>query len=114
MEAHEPQKLLFVCAQNKIRSLTAERIFVKSEKYQVRSRGVAPAARIRLNERDLGWADVVFVMEKEHKNRIVKTFREASAGKEIICLFIEDIYVYMQPALIEELRCKLAPHVELP
>ncbi len=114
MEVHESQKLLFVCAQNKIRSLTAERLFANSQKYQVRSRGVAREARIRLNERDLGWADVVFVMEKEHKNRIVKKFGEAIAGKKIICLFIEDIYVYMQPALIDKLRSKLAPYVTVP
>lgn len=112
--APHPQKLLFVCAQNKIRSLTAERLFAKSQTYQVRSRGVAPVARIRLTERDLAWADIVFVMEKEHKGRIMRKFGQTARDKRIVVLFIEDIYIRMQRELIEELRRKLGPYVELP
>ena len=109
-----PTKVLFVCAQNKIRSLTAERMFAGSQKYQVRSRGVGNDARVKLTAGDLGWADLIFVMEKNHKNRIMKSFREEAAGKRIICLFIEDIYDPMEESLIAELRRKLAPHLLLP
>jgi predicted protein tyrosine phosphatase len=109
-----PQKLLFICAQNKIRSVTAERMFAGSLLYQVRSRGIGNDARVKLTEGDLGWADVVFVMEKNHKNRIGKKFSEKIRGKKIICLFIEDIYEPMELSLIDELRRKLAPHVLLP
>jgi predicted protein tyrosine phosphatase len=109
-----PTKVLFVCAQNKIRSLTAEKMFAGSQKYQVRSRGVANDARVRLTAGDLGWADLIFVMEKNHKNRIMKSFREDAVGKKIICLFIEDIYEPMEDSLIAELRRKLAPHLLLP
>ncbi len=108
------KKLLFVCAQNKIRSLTAERMLAGSQLYDVKSRGVAKDARIRLTESDIGWADIIFVMEKNHKNRITKDFRSAIVGKKIICLFIEDIYDPMEEELIAVLRQKLAPHLLLP
>lgn len=114
MLSHDVKKLLFVCAQNKIRSYTAEKLFAGSQRYQVRSRGVAADARIKLAEGDLGWADIVFVMEKNHKNRIQQKFPEKVAGKKIVCLFIEDIYESMEPALIAELRRTLAPHILLP
>ena len=105
---------MFVCAQNKIRSLTAEKMLAGSRLYDVRSRGVARNARIKLTGSDLGWADIMFVMEKNHRNRITKDFRPAMAGKKIVCLFIEDIYDPMEPALIGELRRKLAPYLDLP
>jgi predicted protein tyrosine phosphatase len=108
------KKILFVCAQNKMRSYTAEKMFAGSMHYDVKSRGVAKDARIRLRASDLNWADLIFVMEKNHKNRIAKDFRPAIAGKKIVCLFIEDIYEPMEPALIRALRQKLAPYLVLP
>jgi predicted protein tyrosine phosphatase len=75
--------------------------------HQVQYSRVSPAA-------DLGWADVIFVMEKNHKNRIAKKFCSAMAGKKIVCLFIEDIHELVEDALIAELRLKLAPHLSLP
>jgi predicted protein tyrosine phosphatase len=114
MDSRPIKKILFVCAQNKIRSVTAEKMFAGSPHYQVRSRGVANDARVKLTEDDLGWADVVFVMEKNHKNRITKKFRHKTSGKTIICLFIEDIYEPMEASLLAELRHKLSPYLVLP
>jgi len=108
------EKILFVCARNKIRSLTAEKMFSGSHLYDVKSRGVGREARIRLTERDIRWADVIFVMEKNHKNRILNEHREAAVGKAIVCLFIDDIYQPMEAELILELREKLAPHLVVP
>lgn len=105
---------MFVCAQNKMRSYTAEKLFAGSMHYDVKSRGVAKDARIRITASDIGWADLIFVMEKNHKNRIAKEFRSAIAGKRIVCLFIDDIYEPMEPALIQELRRKLAPYLVVP
>jgi len=110
----DSKKVLFVCAQNKIRSYTAEKMFSGLQGYQVRSRGIAKDARVKLTEGDIGWADVIFVMEKNHKNRIARDFGEKIAGKKIVCLFIEDIYDPMEDSLIEELRRKLAPYILLP
>jgi predicted protein tyrosine phosphatase len=107
-------KVLFVCAQNKIRSYTAEKMFAGSWLYDVKSRGVAADARIKLTAADLQWADLVFVMEKAHKDRIAKNFGAAAAGRKVVCLFIEDIYEPMEDDLVALLREKLAPHLDLP
>jgi predicted protein tyrosine phosphatase len=107
-------QVLFICARNKIRSYTAEKLFTGSSRYAVKSRGVANDARIKLRAADLEWADLIFVMEKDHKDRIAKKFGDALAGKKIVCLFIEDIYQPMEDALIAVLREKLAPYLDVP
>jgi predicted protein tyrosine phosphatase len=108
------QKLLFVCSRNKRRSLTAEKFFEGFSAYRVRSAGTQPGARIVITEGHLGWADIIFVMEKSHLNRLRQKYPEALQGKRIITLHIPDDYELMQPELIDELRCKLGPHVMLP
>lgn len=89
-------------------------MFSSSQRYHVRSRGIANDARVKLAGGDIGWADVIFVMEKNHKDRIAKRFREETRSKRIVCLFIEDIYEPMESALIAELRRKLSPYLILP
>jgi predicted protein tyrosine phosphatase len=108
------QKILFVCARNHIRSLTAEKMYAGSPVYDVKSRGVAKDARVRLTKRDIGWADVIFVMEKKHKQRITQDHTEAIEMKKIVCLFVDDIYEPMEPDLVAVLRERLAPHISLP
>lgn len=108
------QKLLFVCSQNRLRSLTAEKMFEGFPPYQVRSVGTQPDARIVITEGHIGWADIIFVMEKSHLNRIRRKFPEALKGKRVVCLHIPDEYSFMDPDLLDELRAKLAPYVLLP
>ena len=107
-------KILFVCAHNLSRSLTAERMFAGSLLYDVKSRGVAREARIRLTARDLGWADQIFVMEKDHKDRIMQEHPEALEGKKVVCLFIDDVYQPMSPGLVAILRERLEPYLTVP
>ena len=109
-----PQKLLFVCSRNRLRSLTAEKLFEGIPAYQARSAGTQPDARIVITEGHIGWADVIFVMEKSHLNRISLKFPEAVQGKRIVTLHIPDDYEFMQPELLDELRGKLGPYVTLP
>jgi predicted protein tyrosine phosphatase len=108
------QKLLFVCSQNKIRSLTAEKMFDGVSTYQVRSVGTQPGARIVVTEGHIGWADLIFCMEKSHLNLLRQKFPVAMQGKQVISLHIRDEYKFMQPELIEELQAKLAEYVVLP
>src|SRR3954447_22480032 len=102
------QKLLFVCSRNRIRSLTAEKLFASSPHYQVRSVGTQPDARVVATEGHLGWADIIFCMEKSHLNRLRRKFPEALGDKHVVCLQIPDDYSYMEPSLIDELRAKLS------
>ena len=105
--ASTPMKLLFICSQNRFRSLTAERIFDGLPGFQVRSAGTQPDARIVVTEGHLGWADVVFMMEKSHLNRVRRKYPEKLLGKRVIVLRIPDEYTFMQPELIAELRSRV-------
>ncbi|MEG3929661.1 methyltransferase domain-containing protein [Microcoleus sp. T3_B1] len=107
-------KILFVCSRNKWRSLTAEKICEKVSGYSVRSAGTEKGARIRVTEGLLGWADLIFVMEKKHGDRLRSKFPESLEGKKVICLQIPDNYEYMEPELVELLQAKLNPYMEIP
>ena len=112
--ATHPQKLLFVCSRNRRRSLTAEKIFVGVPGYDVRSAGTQPSARVVVTAGHLGWADIIFAMEKRHARQLRERFSEVTAGKRIIALHIPDDYEFMQRGLIDELHAKLAPYIDFP
>ena len=80
--------------------------------YEARSAGTQPEARIVVTEGHIGWADMVFVMEKSHLNRLRLKFPEALAGKRVVTLHIPDDYEFMHPDLIDVLHAKLAPCVD--
>jgi len=107
------EKLLFICSQNRIRSVTAETLFAGSLQYEVRSAGTDPDARIKLTAGHIGWADRIFVMEKRHQNRVQKRFRSELQGKRLVCLYIPDDYEPLAEDLKEILRARLMEHVEL-
>ena len=111
---NQPQKLLFICSQNRLRSLSAEHMYRGFPDYTVKSAGTSPKARVRVNEGHIGWADMIFVMEKKHARLLAEKFSDALAGKRIICLRIPDVYRYMEPALIDELKASLGQYVEVP
>ena len=106
-------KILFVCSQNKWRSLTAEKICEKVSGYSVRSAGTQKGARIRVTEGLVGWADLIFVMEKKHADLLCSKFRKSLEGKKLICLQIPDNYKYMEPELVELLQAKLIPYMKM-
>jgi predicted protein tyrosine phosphatase len=96
--------LLFICSRNQWRSPTAENIFKGKQGMQVRSAGTENSARIRVSEKMLLWADIIFVMEKKHKVRLTEKFPSVISQKEIIVLDIPDEYHFMNPELIEILK----------
>jgi predicted protein tyrosine phosphatase len=109
-----PQKLLFICSQNRWRSLTAEKMYEGFPGYEVRSAGTEQGARIRVTEGHIGWADKIFVMEKRHVDRLRDRFGPSLGDKEIICLHIGDDFRFMDADLISVLREQLRPHVDVP
>jgi len=113
-DAASIQTLLFICSRNKVRSLTAERMFDGSPIYQARSAGTQPGARIVVTAGHIGWADIIFCMEKSHLSRLREKYSETLGDKTVVCLHIPDEYVFMQPELVDELRSKLAEYVTIP
>ncbi|NGM62709.1 protein tyrosine phosphatase [Sphingobacterium sp. SGG-5] len=96
--------MLFVCSRNKWRSLTAEKIYKNRRDFNVKSAGTENSARVKVNSKLLAWADIIFVMEKHHKEKLVQNFPEETMDIEIIVLEIPDIYKYMDKELIEEIE----------
>ena len=111
MDAGLPRKLLFVCSQNRWRSPTAEKIYDGVNGIQARSAGTEPGARIKVTAGHLGWADLIFVMEKKHLRRLRERYAEELADKRVICLNIPDDYQFMQPELVELMQAAVAPYL---
>ena len=88
-------------------------MFKNHPRYEARSAGTSDSARIKVTDCHLGWADMVFCMERKHADRLRGRFREKLAGKPLITLRIPDDYTLMEPELVELLRTELASHLEL-
>jgi len=97
-------KLLFLCSQNKRRSLTAEKIFDGYNGHEARSAGTESNARIKVTGGLLGWADIIFCMEKKHLRRIKEKYSDMVTNKKVVCLYISDDYDFMDRELVEMLR----------
>jgi protein-tyrosine phosphatase len=93
---------------NKQRSATAEQIYRNDARLEVRSAGVRSDANRRISENDLRWADVVYVMEREHKVWITTRFEEMELPT-IDVLDIPDDFEFMDPELQEMLKLMLDP-----
>jgi protein-tyrosine phosphatase len=103
--------VLFVCSRNKWRSRTAETIFQDNQDHDFRSAGTENDARIKVNEKLINWANLIFVMEKRHKQRLQDTFDQLLNDKRIVILDIEDNYQYMDEELILTLRTSVTPYL---
>ncbi|MET3978014.1 putative protein tyrosine phosphatase [Mucilaginibacter sp. UYP25] len=98
--------LLFICSKNQWRSPTAELLFKGHQLHHARSAGTSDKARIKLNQKLMDWADVVFVMEYKHRDIIKQQYD--IRHKQLLVLNIEDDYLFNDPGLIEILRTSLA------
>ncbi len=108
------EKWLFVCSRNKRRSLTAEKVLSGIDGLEVRSAGTQPGARVALTAGLLGWADLIFWMERSHLNRARERFSQEISERENVVLGIPDDFELMQIELIEELHAKLEDFIEWP
>ncbi len=110
----DPLKLLFICSQNRMRSPTAEHLLQGAPSYVVKSAGIDPSSRTQINKELIGWADLIFVMERKHELILQECFSKPLKRKQMICLHIPDEYAYMEPELIHKLKAALAEHIQLP
>ena len=88
-------------------------MFKDHPRYEARSAGTEDGARIKVTAGHLGWADMIFCMERKHTDRLRERFPEETAGKILITLRIPDDYRFMDHELIELLRTELSGHIEL-
>src|SRR6185295_7072509 len=103
--------LLFVCSQNRLRSPTAERVFSEYPGIQAIGAGTNADAPTTVSGDLIAWADMILVMEKSHRNRVMKKFRDQLKGKRLVVLGIPDEFEYMQPELVDLLKVRVARYV---
>ena len=104
-------KLLFICSRNRMRSLTAEKIFSGIPGYDVRSAGTQPQARIVVNEGHLRWADIIFVMEKAQRTKLRRRFGRQLKSARVNCLDIPDNYGFMDAELVRLLEQRVSRYL---
>lgn len=100
------KRALFICTQNRLRSPTAEHVFASWPGVETDSAGLGADADVQLSTEQIAWANVIFVMEKTHRNRLSAKFKSHLNGKRVICLDIPDDYEYMQEELVRLLEIK--------
>ncbi len=103
--------VLFICSQNRLRSPTAEAVFADYPGIEVASAGLGADAVVPVTPELITWAELIFVMERAHRNKLSKKFRSFLRGQRVICLEIPDEYDYIQPELIEVLRQRVTRHL---
>ena|SRR5215210_9238135 len=106
------RRVLFVCLLNRVRSATAERLYCKRTDLDVRSAGTSEDAMVRVNERMLDWADVVFAMDDGQRLALEQMFPGHRALAQVVCLGIPDEFTFLQPELVKLLEQRMSPHLE--
>jgi predicted protein tyrosine phosphatase len=106
------KRILFLCSQNKLRSPTAEAVFADHSKVDVHSAGLNHDAEVPLSAEQVEWAELIIVMEKEHRSRLNRKFGKSLAGKRVVVLNIPDDYEYMDPVLVRLLEQRCSPYVQ--
>lgn len=105
------KKVLFICSKNKWRSLTAETIYKNSSSIHVQSAGTENGSRIKVNAKLITWADLIFVMEKHHREKLLLNYSEETKNKQIVILEIPDVYKFMDKELIEEIQISVLEYL---
>lgn len=106
-------RVLFLCSLNRWRSPTAEQIFAEHPAIECASAGLNHGAENPLTPELVEWADLIFVMERQHKAKLSNEFQPWLRGKRVVCLNIPDRYPFMDPALVKLLLAKVSgflPH----
>lgn len=105
---------LFICGKARMRSPTAADIAAQLPGVASDFAGLSNDADEKLSREQLGWADVIFVMEARHAKRLKSLFPTALRAKRVIVLNIPDRFAYMDPDLIALLTPKLRAALGLP
>jgi predicted protein tyrosine phosphatase len=105
-------RVLFVCQYNRSRSATAERVFSKDPRLDVRSAGTSDDALVKVNARMLAWADIIFIMDGGQQRWLEERFPSDPSLNRLVKLDIADDYTFLDPILITLLQERANPHIE--
>ena len=107
-------KLLFVCSANCLRSPTAETVFSAFPGVEAQSAGTNHDAENPISGDQIEWADLIFVMEPVHRQKLQQRFGPLLRAKNLVVLAIPDKFEYMDRQLIEILKQKVTPYLSCP
>lgn len=107
-------RLLFVCSQNRLRSPTAEAVFARYDGIETQSAGTNNDADTPLSGDAIEWADIIFVMETVHRDKLARRYRPLLRAKRVVVLGIPDDYAYMQAELVALLEARVRKFIQLP
>jgi len=113
-ESLKKPRVLFVCRQNKVRSLTAEHLYRVRPDLEVRSAGTVTFAKNQLTEELMHWADAVFVFDESQIVAMERRFGKQDFGKPVVCLGLPDTFDYKSQQLVLKLTAKLEPYLGRP
>ena len=71
------------------------------------SAGTNRDAEVPLSDELVEWADVIFAMERTHRNKLTKKHRAALKDTRVIVLDIPDEYDFMDEALVRLLKARM-------
>ena len=115
MDAPPREHILFVCTANIDRSRTAEDLYLGDPRYDVRSAGTAPFAKIPLTRELMEWAQRVFVMcEREDRHHPQIKMRFPGTDRPVVDLDVEDRWPRGHPELVRRVLRALRPHLGAP
>lgn len=97
-----------------LRSPTAENVLSRPADIEVQSAGTNNDADNPLTRELVEWADIIFVMEKQHRSKLQRRFRPALKAARVICLDIPDDYAFWAPALVRLLEAKVSRYLPVP
>jgi len=103
--------LLFVCSENRLRSPTGEEVFSAYHGLNAIGCGTNSDAETPVSGDLIEWADIIFVMERSHRNKVSKKYRELLKNKKLVCLDVPDIYDRMDPTLVRLLENRVLRHL---
>lgn len=87
-------------------------MFAKEPGLDVRSAGTSEEALVRVNQRMLEWADIVFLMDDHQRRAVTAMFPDHPAVVNAICLDIPDHYAFLDPQLVAILLARATPYLE--
>ena len=105
------RRVLFICSRNQLRSPTAEQVFSNRPGLEVVSAGLDPKSKEPVTPELVEWADVIFVMQGHHRNKLLKRFKNSIKNQKIVVLGITDDYDYMDPGLVRLFEKLVPPHL---
>lgn len=101
------KKVLFLCAHNQTRSVTAEGLLKNEKGYQVKSRALWKGMPRKVTKEDAKWADEVYLMMPGMRPVAVEA---GIPNHKIKSLWIPDKYEPCEKALLLELKEQLSKH----